>query len=316
MNIDDLTYFRRLKLEVATTFRKSYPQTQAPIENWKGQEIVNFQEDLADQVQGRVSEKWFYTHLKSEQDKIPRLDMLNMLSRYCGYQDWEDFRQAVHGEKGLVDKKSNTKSGLSKRIKIIAISLGIIAISATILSLNKSRSFEFCFVDWDTGETIPGGDIAIAYLIENESPVSLKCDDGGCFSHEADKSLIKFIVSAPYYKGDTVVRAIEKNNYKEKIRLKKDDYALMIHYFSNAKVDDWLKRREQLDEMIADDARVYQVYKDLQRGMEIYNKQEFINKLTIPLKSLKNIKIINVEYRRGKIVRMRFIQMKGGENEN
>ena len=49
--------------------------------------ITNVQEQKTwikeDIVNGRISEKWFYTHIKSNSGKLPRIDMLNILSEYC-----------------------------------------------------------------------------------------------------------------------------------------------------------------------------------------------------------------------------------------
>ena len=42
--------------------------------------------------------------------------------------------------------------------------------------------------------------------------------------------------------------------------------------------------------------------------MEIYNKNEFINKLTIPSGSLKDIEVIDTQYTDGKITYLRFRQ--------
>ena len=60
------------------TMLRSYPGMSASIADWKGQDIVNFQEELLRKVNAHISEKWFYTHMKSDQDKLPRIDMLNV----------------------------------------------------------------------------------------------------------------------------------------------------------------------------------------------------------------------------------------------
>jgi len=49
------------------------------------------------------------------------------------------------------------------------------------------------------------------------------------------------------------------------------------------------------------------VYED-GNGMELYNKDEFIRKMTMPLKSLKNIEIVETRYIGGQIQLLRFIQ--------
>jgi hypothetical protein len=86
----------------------------------------------------------------------------------------------------------------------------------------------------------------------------------------------------------------------------------MIQYFSTSNVKDWLKRRENLNEMISDSAKIFQVLNET-IGMEMYNKSEFINKLTLPANSLRNIEIIDSKYKDGKITHLRFTQVENNE---
>jgi hypothetical protein len=115
------------------------------------------------------------------------------------------------------------------------------------------------------------------------------------------------LVETPYYHTDTIVRTLNRYNRKENIKLKIDDYAVMIHYFSKNNVNDWLKRRKDLDEMFSDSVKIFQVLNETV-GMEIYNKWEFINKLTLPTNSLQDIEIIDAKYHGEKITRLRFKQ--------
>ena len=52
------------------------------------------------------------------------------------------------------------------------------------------------------------------------------------------------------YKSDTIHRAINEPGGEEKVKLRKDDYALMIHYFSKTRLEDWKNRKKQLNEII------------------------------------------------------------------
>ncbi len=72
--------------------QQSYPGINPVISEWKGQEIVDFQEELLQKVNARISEKWFYSHMKSEKSILPRIDILNLLSSYVGYANWNEFR--------------------------------------------------------------------------------------------------------------------------------------------------------------------------------------------------------------------------------
>jgi len=72
--------------------QQNHPGINPSISEWRGQEIVDFQEDLLGKVNAQISEKWFYTHMKSEHRSLPRIDVLNFLSKYAGYENWDDFK--------------------------------------------------------------------------------------------------------------------------------------------------------------------------------------------------------------------------------
>ena len=90
--------------------------------------------------------------------------------------------------------------------------------------------------------------------------------------------------------------------------LKTNEYALMIHYFSTDNVSDWKKRREQLDKMFADTALILEVFNKGTLGMEMYDKWEFIDKISVPSENLRQIEILDTEYYQDQIVIMRFTQ--------
>ena len=79
----------------------------------------------------------------------------------------------------------------------------------------------------------------------------------------------------------------------------------MLHYYANGKVKDWKNRRKELSKIIANDATIFQVLPH-RLGIEIYPKNEFINKLTTPTQSLKNIEIIESRKLNGQIVKLKF----------
>ncbi len=86
-----------------------------------------------------------------------------------------------------------------------------------------------------------------------------------------------------------------------------DDYALILHYFSTMNTEDWQKRRHYLEDIIDETALFYQVISEKgDRGILLYNKIEFIDKLTMPTGSLKHIDIIDTKFKKDKIVLVRF----------
>ena len=284
--------------------QQSYPGINPSLSEWKGQEITDFQEELLKKVNANISEKWFYTHMKSTHTSLPRIDMLNFLSKYAGYANWDDF---VFRNRKLLPAVASRKSENRYFIIIPALLLTVICILFLLFKLFDTQEYKFCFYDADTREPILNCKIDIRLLLENESPVTCYSRPDGCFLLKTDKSRIRMVVSGSYYKTDTIVRGLKKLEHNEIISLHANDYALMIHLISQMNVTDWEKRRKRLESMIDDGAMICQVFNDkTATGMELYNKQEFIDKLTMPSGSLKNIEILDTKFREDKIAVLKF----------
>jgi hypothetical protein len=304
----DHIYFEVLKQKIVAVLQQSFPGINSSIMDWKGQEITDFQEDLRIKVNAHISEKWFYTHMKSSHHSLPRIDMLNLLSKYAGCANWDDF---VFKNSDVISNKpsavSTWKSANRFFLLIPLITLVIIALLFGLFKMFNTREYRFCFYDADTHEPITNSQIEITLLLEGETPVHNLTGPNGCFLLKTDKSLIRMVVKAPYYRTDTIRRMVRKLNRNEMVMLHADDYALMIHYFSMMKVDNWEKRRNRLEAMIDDGALICQVFNDKEAtGMALYNKQEFIDKMTVPSGSLKNIEILSSQMRENKIMVLRF----------
>ncbi|MDW9380825.1 hypothetical protein [Chryseobacterium sp. JV558] len=90
----DLLHFEQLKKDVQGQYLKEHTPSQDDISKWKGIDIIYFQEDLRKKAKGNISEKSFYTYFKSSPvTKLPRIDMLNLLSIYTGYDSWYEFKK-------------------------------------------------------------------------------------------------------------------------------------------------------------------------------------------------------------------------------
>ncbi|MCQ4036221.1 hypothetical protein [Kaistella montana] len=90
----DLLHFEQLKTEVQARYLENHTPSFDNISKWKGIDIIYFQEDLRKNAKGNISEKSFYTYFKnSPSTKLPRIDMLNILSIYAGYTSWYDFKK-------------------------------------------------------------------------------------------------------------------------------------------------------------------------------------------------------------------------------
>ncbi|MBL7111110.1 MAG: hypothetical protein ISS19_04130 [Bacteroidales bacterium] len=297
--------FRLLKKEIVVAMQRSYPAISSEISEWKGQEITDFQEELASRVNGHLSEKWFYTHMKSDSGSLPRIDVLNLLSQFCGYSGWDDFSYRN-------SSRTSSLSPLRKANRVFLVVpllvVAILAILFVVFKIYNTHEYRFCFYDADTREPISNNIIEVSLLLPDESPVNFLCGPDGCLLLKTDEATVTLVVKTPYYQTDTIVRLLDKFKQEEMVRLRPNNYALMIHYFSRMNVRDWQQRRNQLDRMISDSALIYQVYNTGTVGMELYTKWEFINKLTLPASSLKHIEILDTKYSDDRIMMLRFRQ--------
>ncbi len=293
MNRSEKHLFLTLKQAIAATFLKNYSAPNA-IEDWKGEIITDFQEDLFSKVNAKVSEKWFYTYFKNDIEKLPRIDILNLLSDYVGYDNWEAFKNAnteVTSKKGSI-------------LKIVGL-LMMAFLLISIFKITSKNEFHFCFIDEDKGEPITNITLDIKLLQNQQSPLFFKTDHSGCFSYITKADKITFVVQSPFHKTDTIVRHID-SNMNQTVRLTTDDYALMLDYYTNGNIKDWKKRKQQLQQLIADNAQIYQLFPN-NIGVEIYSKDDFIRTLTIPTQSLKHIKILDKKYNNGKVIKLKFM---------
>jgi hypothetical protein len=301
----DIQIFGVLKQKIALRMQQSFPGINPSISDWKGQDIVDFQEELLQKVNAHISEKWFYTHIKSEKNTLPRIDILNLLSKYIGYSNWDDFKFNHSGNDVIL---VSTKNANRYFYYVPLMVIVILALFFFIFKMFSTQDYLFRFYDADTKEPVTNTIIEVSLLREGESPVSYLCRPDGSFILKTDKTRVHFIVKTPYYQTDTIIRTLDKFNRMETIRLHPNNYALMLHYFSQMNVKDWQKRRNQMDQMISDSAMIYQVFDKGTTGLELYNKWEFINKLTLPSKSLKDIEILDTKYEGNRISLIRFRQ--------
>lgn len=304
MPTEPLKYFELLKTRIVEKMKQTYPGINPDISQWKGQEITDFQEELRLKVSGQISEKWFYNHFRNQSETLPRIDVLNILSRYVGYSNWDDFIYR-HSPASLPVKP--TPSGNRYFIIVPLFVLLVVAVIYLMFRFFMVREYHFRFVDTHTKERVTTGPIEMKVLYPDQSPVTYISDSGGEIHLKTGESQIKMVVTAPYYKPDTIIRTLKKFDVNQTIGLNADDVSLLIHYFSSNNVKDWMKRRACLDTIIDPDAVIYQVYNGKTLiGAELYNKPEFIDKLTMPSGNLKHIDILETRFRNDKIYLLRF----------
>lgn len=332
VNFSDKELFEILKKKIETRFFESNSASSPDISDWKGQDIVTFQEDLLTKTKSTVSEKWFYTYFKSEIKKLPRIDMLNILCEYTGYISWTEFvseqsknnktppeeiRKVVKTVSApeIIQEETETESEphkqvpkpLKRRKYIIIFSLiGLLLLGAGVgayfMFLYK-KTYEFCFVDADRKSNV-SEPVEVLIAREGFSPLELYTDNG-CIEFPSNEDTILMTVKSTYYKQDTFKIDLRLYQGKENIRLQPDDYKVMLRHYSKSS-QSVKERIRMLDEMIADNALIYQVFDSEYFGVEVLNKKQYINLVSLPTTSLKNFVLIEAEREHGKIVKIKF----------
>lgn len=256
--------------------------------DYSGQDISLFQEDLLLKCQSSVSEKWFYTHLKNQNPKLPRIDVLQLLARYCDYSSWEEFCEQ--------QKPAQTKPLTPQRKLWPLLLLLMLAVVLLYVFWPSSQKVTLQFKDAYTQKEIPFKSLSITIIADDMMSQSLQ----NAQAQYGDSLEIK----GAYYKTHKVA-VLDRDTMQ--INLYPDDYALMLNYFSRSDVQDLKKREAQLLEAIHPEAKIFQSHPDFQ-GIELLNREEFIERLLLPIDPLRNLEIQDIVYRDSSIYRLRFVQ--------
>lgn len=366
----DLLHFEQLKTEIQAKYLESHTPSEENIAQWKGIDIIYFQEDLRQKVKGNISEKSFYTYFKnSPVTKLPRIDILNLLSEYVGYSSWYEFKKKhlyadellaeleheeesplpqnvpsdldltneptqmhvdpptktnsqpsemeqmeptlshISNKQSLPQKKQESKIELGKTKMWYGIGgLALIAIAALFFLYKDElfvKEYYYNFIDSDRNSKI-NAELQVQILKENESPILYNAKPNEPFVYRnPEGSTLTMVVSSPYYRTDTIRRNLKTAPESEIIELKPNDYAIMLYYYSNS-IQDIKRKRESLNYLISQDALIYQVYDNDTYGIETLDKSRYINLVTTPTTSLKNMEVIDTKMEKGKIVLIKF----------
>lgn len=339
-NISDIELFELLKKDITNHFFESNSASSHNISDWKGQDIVTFQEELFQKTKSTVSEKWFYTYFKSDFKKLPRIDMLNILAQYAGYSGWSAFivyhknqreeenkianesldnpievienttekelNKSINEGKTELGEVKDKKARPKKRgliVSFVSIILLIIGALGIYYGFFYQKTYEFCFVDADRN-TFISEPIEVTVARPGFTPLELLTNKG-CVEFSSYEDTLLMTIKSTYYKQDTFKINLHQYQGKENIRLEPDDYKVMLRHYSKSS-QSVKERIKKLDEMIANDALIYQVYDNEYFGVEVLSKKQYINLVSLPTTSLKNFTLIEAERKNGKIVKIKF----------
>ena len=284
--MNPLNIFFQLKNDVLLTYQKQYPYFEGNWKTFSSQDIQNLIDLIAVRVKQTVSEKWIYTHLKSEtNDKLPRKDMLDILSQLVGYSGWDEyvFKWKQEVVPIVAQPKRNNKVVFSVGF-IVLFLMGFLSYRY----LNREEVQTIEVKNAFTEEQINSEEVK-ALIIENDVETPIEIVDSKIQITAKDSS--KIVLKSPYYKEKTIV--VGKSNTPP-IVLQPDDYAMMLKGFMKSDIKDWETRKEQLQKIFADDLEVLVMLKN-DLGIEYFNKQEFSEKLIVPSVALKKMKVIDIQ---------------------
>jgi hypothetical protein len=344
----DLLHFEQLKSEVQAKYIENHSPSFEEISKWKGIDIIYFQEDLRKLAKGNISEKSFYTYFKnSPVTKLPRIDMLNILSVYAGYDTWycfkkkhlfaneilrendenspnfdenvDDYEDNLENKEilttipGKVPKKVDeeldlqkytidnqivnakvryeniddtgridSSSNFVKKYLWFGISSILLLLVGFLIFRDEifSRKYYYSFIDADRNSKI-NAELQVQILKDDESPIIYVAKPNEPFVYTTKSKTLTMVVSSPYYRTDTIQRNLVSAPEAENIELKPNDYAFMLFYYSKS-LKDLKKKREFLNNLISDNALIYQVYDNETYGVETMDKQRYINFVTLP----------------------------------
>lgn len=280
--------FHNLKQEVLLTYQKHYPYFEGDWKIFSSQDIQNLIGLIETGVKQTVSEKWIYTHLKPEtNEKLPRKDMLDILSQWVGYSGWDEyvFKHKATETTTTPKAKNSTKRRMfwigGTVILGVAIWFYVVNGSNTTQTIEVKNAFTNAPIDSEEVKAV---------VVENEveTPVTI-VDSKLQLPSEKDSATI--VLKSPYYKDKTIVVHKEAN---APIVLQPDDYPMMLKGFMKSDIKDWQTRKEQLQMILADDLEVIVLLKD-NLGAEYFNKQEFSERLIVPSVALKKMKVVDIQ---------------------
>ena len=289
----ELKQFQELKDKVLLKYQEQYPFFQGTWKTFSSQDIQNLIGLIEVQCKQTISEKWIYTHLKPETNsKIPRKDMLNILSQLVGYSGWDEFtfeEKVFDAKESKEVAKSNTKFWFALLLLIFGIAIAFVFF----YKKEKPKSKDIELNNEFTNEKVNSNEVKV-YEVNDSVSKPLEVKEGKVQVSNEDKKT-KLVIKSPFYKTKTVdLNANGEVSESNKIDLKPDDYAMMLKAFMASDIKDWKTRKEQLDKILSDNLEVMVMLKD-DLGAEYFNKTEFSQKLIIPTATLRKMKIIEIE---------------------
>lgn len=286
----ELEKFQELKQKVLLKYQEHYPFFQGTWKTFSSQDIQNLIGLIEEQCKQSISEKWIYTHLKPETNsKIPRKDMLNILSEFVGFSGWDEFTFEE-----IAEVKVSKEAKISKKWWLLLL----LPLLVLMVFLNKKEAVSPHTIQLKnefTKEQVNSNEVKV-FEVKDSVQKELEIHDGKVQVSNTEGNPTKIVIKSPFYRPKTVVLNANNSNAEppKSIDLKPDDYAMVLKAFMVSDIKDWQTRKEQLNKILSDDLEVIVMLKE-DLGAEYFNKKEFSQKLIIPTATLKKMQIVEIK---------------------
>jgi len=287
----DLDLFQELKGKVLQTYKEHFPFFTGSWKTFSSQDIQKLIVLIENVCKQSISEKWIYTHLKPERnEKIPRKDMLDILSMFAGHSSWDEFK-FEYKEEEKVQSSSNNNWLLWLGIGLATLVIcALLVFFITKKPVQEARLLQIKnqYNDWKVNS-----EEVKVYQLQDSLKTAVKVKDGAIEINGLQKKNTTLEIVSPFYKKK-VVHISNSDTAIKKIDLQPNDYAMMLKAFMLSDIKDWQTRKAQLDKILSDDLEVIVMLKD-DLGAEYFNKKEFSQKLIVPTSSIKRMKIVELK---------------------
>lgn len=286
----DLDLFQELKGKVLQTYKEHFPFFTGSWKTFSSLDIQKLIVLIENVCKQSVSEKWIYTHLKPERnEKIPRKDMLDILSTFVGYSNWDEFK--FECKKGM-KAPSSPKNNWLLRFGIGLTALVICALLVFFITKKPAKEIRLLQIKNQYNDQQVDSEEVKVYQLQDSLKKTLKVKNGAIEVDGLQKRNTTLEIVSPFYKKK-VVHISYSDTAITKIDLQPNDYAMMLKAFMISDIKDWQTRKVQLDKILSDDLEVIVMLKD-DLGAEYFNKEEFSQKLIVPTASIKRMKIVEL----------------------
>lgn len=284
--MNELENFQELKKRILETYQKSYPYFQGDWNSFSSKDIRQLIDLVEIQCKESVSEKWIYTHLKPESNrKLPRKDMLDIFSKFCGFTDWDEFvfQNQVEVPVETIEKSIQKPS---KKWFWLLLLLPLIGLGIYFFGRQSPKMKTVQIKNEYTKEPVRTEDIQV-YKVQDEEKIPVEIQNSKIELEDKDD---KILIESPYFEK----KEVEVSKSTDEILIKPEDYAMVLKNFILSDLKDWENRKEKLDKILSNDLEVIIMLKD-NLGAEYLNKEEFSGKLIIPTSETKKMKVLDLK---------------------